>query len=221
MRKYSSAEKRGDQSGDGETAAEERGPGPGRGRRERARALRVLPDSMRGTGRRAGEGSAMAGRELGRERASKACRPRRGLTGPASLYLRRASAAMPCAPPVLTPPRSSAPAGEKVVPLWEPPATRDERRLGPARKSEPAFFSASGDAERRLYAPEVGPRGGGGWGRGARVAGIPARGEAAAGHCEAAAGLRGWAGAGGGGRAGAAPGARVGVGTGSRFSSQN
>lgn len=159
----------------------------------------------------------MAGRELGRERASKACRPRRGLTGPASLYLRRASAAMPCAPPVLTPPRSSAPTGEKVVPLWEPPATRDERRLGPARKSEPAFFSTSGDAERRLYEPGVGPRGGGGWGRGARVAGIPARGEAAAGHCEAAAGLRGWAGAGGGGRAGAAPGARVGVGTGSRF----
>lgn len=62
MRKYSSA---GREDRGGQRADARRRAGPGRGTRGR-----VLPDSMRGTGRRAGGGSAMAGRGAGgRERA--------------------------------------------------------------------------------------------------------------------------------------------------------
>lgn len=75
--------------GDRESGQERarRGKGAGAGAARGGLGWRVLPDSMRGTGRRAGEDSAMASRGVkgGSERASEASRPRRGLTGPASL----------------------------------------------------------------------------------------------------------------------------------------
>ena len=126
---------------------------------------------------------------------------------------------MPCAPPAPTPPRSSAPEGEKVVPpLWAAGATgrtavepRPEERASPP--SLPLQGAQGGDYVRQGSSPG----GDGAWGRGARVAGIPARGEKAPGHCEAAARLRGGAGTGGGGRVGVVGGGG-GRGTGLRFS---
>lgn len=66
----------------------------------RARAARLtrLDERHRASGGRGLRHGRARG--AGRERASEACRPRRGLSGPASLYLwRAAAAAMPCAPP--------------------------------------------------------------------------------------------------------------------------
>lgn len=89
------------------------------------------------------------------------------------------------------PPRSSPSAGEKVVPATPSTARRPRPTDGGAATTEAgcASFSPVSGAPRREregWAKARAPAGGG-WGRGARVAGIPARGEAAPGHCEAAA----------------------------------
>lgn len=106
MRKYSSAGRRRLRS---RARAQREGAGVGARAGGDAGTARAAHLTRLDKGHRASGGGGLRhglARGEERERASEACRPRRGLTGPASLYLRRAAAAaMPCAPPEPTPPR--------------------------------------------------------------------------------------------------------------------